>query len=94
MNKKQCIEITTLLADAFVGKDWHKLSHIETEACRGLCGAGYLEVENGFVKKSMEINIGDQIESVINIMKKEAVVFAEGLETEESKAAFKAFLNR
>lgn len=37
---------------------------------------------------------GEQIENVINIMKKEAVIFAQGLETKESKAAFNAFLNR
>ncbi len=36
----------------------------------------------------------DQIESVIELMEKEAVVFSEGLETEETKAAFKVFLDR
>lgn len=36
----------------------------------------------------------DQVECVVELMKKEAVVFAESLETEESKAAFKAFLNK
>jgi len=37
---------------------------------------------------------GDQIENVIATMRKEAIIFAQGLETEESKAAFNAFLNR
>lgn len=36
----------------------------------------------------------DQIENVLELMKKEAVVFGAGLKTEESKAAFKAFLNK
>jgi enoyl-CoA hydratase/carnithine racemase len=36
----------------------------------------------------------DQIDNVIDTMRKEAIVFAEGLETEEAKAAFHAFLNR
>jgi len=36
----------------------------------------------------------DQIENVVELMKKEAVVFAEAVQTEESKAAFKAFLNK
>ena len=36
----------------------------------------------------------DQVENIIVLMKKEAVVFAESLETKESKAAFRAFLNK
>jgi len=36
----------------------------------------------------------DQIENVIDLMKKEAAIFAECLKSEESKAAFKAFLGR
>lgn len=37
---------------------------------------------------------GDQIEPLIEIMKKEADIFAKGLASDESKAAFAAFLNR
>jgi len=37
---------------------------------------------------------GNQVEEVIELMRKEAAIFAEGLQSEESKAAFKAFLNR
>ena len=36
----------------------------------------------------------EHIDSVIRTMRKEAVVFAKGLETEEAKAAFHAFFNR
>jgi enoyl-CoA hydratase/carnithine racemase len=37
---------------------------------------------------------GEQVEDVINIMKKEAVIFAQALESKECKAAFNAFLKR
>ncbi len=46
------------------------------------------------LKETKALLKADQIENVVELMKKEAVIFAEGLATEESKAAFKAFLNR
>ncbi len=46
------------------------------------------------LKATKSLLKSDQLENVIETMKKEAVVFAEGLATEESKAAFNAFLNR
>ena len=36
----------------------------------------------------------DQTEDIVETMKKEALIFAKGLDSEESKAAFNAFLNR
>jgi len=44
--------------------------------------------------KTKKLLKGDQVDDVVNLMKKEAAVFAECLKSEESKAAFKAFLNR
>jgi enoyl-CoA hydratase/carnithine racemase len=46
------------------------------------------------LKETKALLKADQIENVVEVMKKEAVIFAQSLETEESKAAFKAFLNR
>lgn len=37
---------------------------------------------------------GEQVESVVSLIKKEAKTFAEQLETEEAKSAFEAFLNK
>jgi len=37
---------------------------------------------------------GDQVDSVLDLMTKEAVIFAECLKSDDSKVAFKAFLNR
>lgn len=46
------------------------------------------------LKETKSLLKADQIDDVMAIMKKEAVIFAQCLETEESKAAFNAFLNR
>ena len=49
---------------------------------------------NRVLQETKALLKADQIDDVIETMRKEAVVFAKGLETDEAKAAFHAFLNR
>jgi len=46
------------------------------------------------LKETKALLKADQVAGILEVMKKEAVIFAQGLETEESKAAFNAFLNK
>ncbi|TQV86513.1 enoyl-CoA hydratase-related protein [Aliikangiella coralliicola] len=65
------------------------------------CWHGAMDTAQKLAKSSSEVLVaskkllkGDQVDSVVELIKKEALVFAERLQSDDAKAAFAAFLNR